>query len=112
MKQKYISYLILFLFINLGVFAQEKKNTVTKSESIEGLQVFPNPSIGKKVFVTTDSNSNIKEIELFDMLGKKVLSTTLYNTNKEINLSNLNAGVYIIQVKENNATATRKLIIK
>ena len=40
---------------------------------------------------------------------QKVLEIVI--TSKEVNISNLTAGVYIIKIKEGEATATRKLII-
>jgi hypothetical protein len=48
-------------------------------------------------------------VEIFNVLGKKVLETVI--TSKEVNVNNLTAGVYIIKIKEGEATATRKLII-
>ena len=53
--------------------------------------------------------STCKKIEIFDVLGKKVFETI--SASKEINVSALTAGVYIIKVKEGEATATRKLIV-
>jgi len=50
------------------------------------------------------------EITIFDVLGKRVLQTIL--NSRELNVSNLSPGVYIIKIKEDDATATRKLIIK
>jgi len=47
---------------------------------------------------------------IFDVLGKKVLQTTM--SSKELNISNLTPGVYIIKINEGDATATRKLIVK
>ena len=51
-----------------------------------------------------------KEITIFDVLGKKVLQTQL--SSRELNVSSLSPGVYIIKINENQATATRKLIIR
>jgi hypothetical protein len=51
-----------------------------------------------------------KEVAIYDVLGKKVLQSTM--TSKELNVSSLSPGVYIIKIKEGEATATRKLIIK
>ena len=44
------------------------------------------------------------------VLGKKVLQTIL--NSKELNVSNLSPGVYIIKISEENVSATRKLIIR
>ena len=112
MKQKYILYILFSLFISVSGIAQEKKNTTTKTDGIEGLQIFPNPVSNGRIYISTDQNSNSREVEIYDMLGKKVYEVTLYGNNKEINISNLNPGIYLIKVKENNTSATRKLVIK
>ena len=44
------------------------------------------------------------------MLGTQVLQTTILG--KELNLSELDKGVYILRVFEYNKVATRKLIVK
>jgi hypothetical protein len=77
--------------------------------SIAGLNIYPNPARNNKVYITSKNNTD-KSILIFDNLGKKVLQTTI-NT-KELNISSLSAGVYTINVKENEATATRKLIVQ
>lgn len=112
MKQKYILYILFSLLTTFSSFAQEKKINSNKREGIEGLQIYPNPVTNGRIFITTDQNSNAKEIEIYDMLGKKVLTTTLNSTTKEINISNLTAGVYMIKISENNSSATRKLVVK
>jgi len=111
MKQKYFFYILLF-FLNLNAFAQDKKGLAPKIDTIEGLQVYPNPVTNGRLYISTDQNLSSKEIDIYDMLGKKVFSVTLVNTNKEINVTNLNSGVYLIKIKENNYSVTRKLIIK
>lgn len=112
MKQKYILYILFSFFISISGIAQEKKNNTTKNDGIEGLQIFPNPVTTGRIYISTDQNSNSREIEIYDMLGKKVYEITLYGNNKEVNISNLNSGIYLIKVKENNTSATRKLVIK
>jgi hypothetical protein len=39
-----------------------------------------------------------------------VLQTSI--SNKELNVTSLSPGVYVVKIKEGEATATRKLIIK
>jgi hypothetical protein len=73
------------------------------------LSFYPNPVNNGRIYITSKSTLD-KEILIFDVLGKKVLQTTL--TTKELNISNLSPGVYIIKIKEGDATATRKLIVK
>ena len=72
------------------------------------LVIYPNPTNSGKIYITSKAALD-KKIEIFDVLGKKVFETT--SASKEINVSSLTAGVYIIKVKEGEATATRKLIV-
>ena len=77
--------------------------------SIEGLSLFSNSVVNGKVYISTKEDLE-KEITIFDVLGKKVLQTQL--SSRELNVSSLSPGVYIIKINENQATATRKLIIR
>ncbi|WP_330442691.1 T9SS type A sorting domain-containing protein [Flavobacterium sp. C4GT6] len=105
----YITLLFFFLFSFAAVAQENKGNLTVQQESIEGLNIYPNPVSSDRVYITSKSSQS-KEVEIFDVLGKKILHTTI--TGKELNISNLTAGVYIIKIKEGEATATRKLIVK
>lgn len=106
----YIATLLVFFF-TLGISAQEVKqqSKLQESASIEGLSLYPNPVSNGKVYITSKNDSD-KQIIIFDVLGKKVLQTTI--SSKELAVSNLSPGVYIIKINEGEATATRKLIVK
>ena len=110
---KYYFYItfILGFFFNLSISAQEVKQQSKLQETtvIESLSLYPNPVSNGKVYITSKNDLD-KEIIIFDVLGKKVLQTTI--SSKELNISNLSPGVYIIKINEGDATATRKLIVK
>lgn len=105
-------YIILF-FLCLGAtsaFSQDGKPLSRVQEStIDGLTFYPNPVSNGKIYISSKSN-NDKQITIFDVLGKKVLQTLL--TTRELSIASLTPGVYIIKIEEDDATATRKLIIR
>jgi len=112
MKKNYFYIItLLVLFFSLSLSAQETKQQqkLQETATIEGLNLYPNPVSNGKVYITSRNDLN-KEIIIFDVLGKKVLQTLI--SSKELNISNLNSGVYIIKINEGGATATRKLIIR
>lgn len=111
MKKKYLYYaLFLFLFCTLGAFAQESRGSIERTqETIEGLNIYPNPVSTGRIFITSKSSLN-KDVEIYDVLGKKILQSSI--SAKELNITSLTPGVYIIKVKEGDASATRKLIVK
>ncbi len=76
---------------------------------IAGLSINPNP-VSKGVFYVNTTANETKNVVVVDLLGKQVLNTT--TSGNEINVSNLNAGVYIVKVTEEGKTATRKLVIQ
>ena len=108
MKQNYLS-ILLFLCLNALSFAQEAKPQPKSSDTIDGLNFYPNPVSNGKIYIVS-KNGEDKEIVIFDVLGKKVFQAVL--TGKELNIGNLSPGVYIIKIKEDDATATRKLIVR
>jgi hypothetical protein len=106
----YITILLVFFF-STSLSAQENKQQPRTQEtaSIEGLSLYPNPVSNGKVYISSKNDSD-KEIIIFDVLGKKVLQTMI--SSRELNVSNLTSGVYIIKINENDASATRKLIVR
>lgn len=112
MKKNYF-YIILLLafFFTDSATAQDSKQQprVQNNTSIEGLNLYPNPVTNGKIYITS-KNELEKEIIIFDVLGKKVLQTII--SSKELNVSNLSPGVYIIKITEEGATSSRKLIVR
>lgn len=77
--------------------------------SISGLSIYPNPVKDGKLFINTTANAE-RNVTVYDILGKQVVNVT--TTSSEVNVSSLNAGVYIVKVTEDGKTATRKLVIQ
>lgn len=113
MKKNYILILLFTLafFTTQFGFSQNYVNSNAIQQNIEGLTIYPNPVTNGKVFVYISTNDNLtKKIAIFDVLGKQIYKTVL--TGKELNISNLGKGIYILKITENNISETRKLVIK
>jgi Secretion system C-terminal sorting domain len=107
-KNYFYSIILFFCLISANSFAQDKPSK-TQDATIDGLNLYPNPVSNGKVFITSKSGQD-KDISIYDVLGKLILQTVL--TSKELNVAALNSGVYIITIKEGEASATRKLIVR
>lgn len=81
----------------------------TNQNAIAGLRVYPNPVTNGTLFIETSANGE-KTVAVFDVLGKKVLSTS--TNDNAVNVGSLNAGVYIVQITEEGKTSSRKLVIR
>jgi len=112
MKKFYILSLLLVSFL---LFAPRSiaQNTVqpafTAEKPIEGLSIYPNPVVGSKVYITSNKN-HTKEVEIYNVLGKKILNARM--TGKELDVSELTPGIYILRIKEGVTQATRKLVVR
>ncbi|MGC1514814.1 MAG: T9SS type A sorting domain-containing protein [Maribacter sp.] len=102
MKQLYLILLLLFISVGYGQSTQG-------SGDIDGFSMYPNPVTTGKVYISTTLNAP-KEILIYDVFGTLLLKTTILG--KELNLTDLDAGVYVLRVFEKNKLATRKLIVK
>ncbi|RTL13186.1 MAG: T9SS type A sorting domain-containing protein [Flavobacteriaceae bacterium] len=77
--------------------------------NINGLTMYPNPLKGNTLFLTSTANAAMS-VQIFDLLGKEVLKSNVMNNT--VNVSGLNAGVYMVKITEEGKTATRKLVIQ
>jgi len=78
-------------------------------DAISGLKVYPNPATGGIVNIASDANA-VKAVVIYDMVGKQVVNTV--TENGTVNVSNLSAGIYIVNITEEGKTATRKLVVR
>lgn len=83
--------------------------TTNSFNAIDGLVMYPNPVSGNNLYFTSANNGEMN-VQIFDILGKEVVKTNV--VNNQVNVSGLNAGVYIVKITEAGKTATRKLIVK
>lgn len=108
-------FYILFFIIGLGMgttsYAQtgSTKQSVSVSDEIPDLSIYPNPVSNGKIYITTQENLT-KNVEIYDVLGKKIISASVFG--KELNISKLTAGIYILKIKEGKKSATRKLVVR
>jgi hypothetical protein len=75
--------------------------------------LFPNPSSGS-VTVATDGTHRIVRIDIMDMNGRTLQSTTPPNggsTTVALNLAGINAGTCFVRIVTHNASLVRRLVI-
>lgn len=112
MKQKYLFTFLLIglLMIAAPATAQDTSRAPQRTEiPIDGLSIYPNPVTGGKVYISTTKNQD-KIIEIYNVLGKSVYKTRI--RGREMDVSTLTPGIYILKIQEGKARATRKLVVK
>ncbi len=73
-------------------------------------KVYPNPT--NNVWNVKTNNTTINSIQVFDMLGKQVLSLNPNSAEAQIDASSLNAGLYFARITSGSSINSIKLIKK
>jgi len=103
-------------------FNAEDVTPTTGLEDVNGnitFGVYPNPSQDGNVTLMYDLKNNASEtntVSVFAVTGAKVYETQITNNSgfytKDLNLSALNSGIYILKLQAGSVTKTQKLVIK
>lgn len=102
---------IIISDIESGLFIIRKSGTLNLNTISEknSFSIFPNPTFGD-VTISAGSNRKIQSIQLFSIVGKKVVEKQNINQEKYVlETSNLSKGVYIARI---NNDITQKIILR
>jgi hypothetical protein len=94
-----------YQFNNRSVFGVYLDVTGIESASNESLALYPNPT---DAFLNLPSTTRIEEVRIFDAQGR-IVKQEVSNTN-QINVSDLEAGLYILQANMNNRLVSTRFI--
>lgn len=78
-------------------------------EQVGNIKLYPNPSnsILNVLVQTTGGNSTI---EVYNILGKKVISQELLSEATKIDVSGWNSGVYLVKISSDNGEETKRFV--
>ena len=75
--------------------------------NIDGFNLYPNPVQGNKVYFKSKGDF---KVQVFSILGKMVLEKQASVNDTEINISNLNSGIYLFKIKIEDVTIVKKIV--
>ena len=94
-------------FLGYGIPNLQK---ALESQAPSEFIIFPNP-VNQNLQIVFPKDTASAILELYNILGKLVMSTTIYETRKSINLDFLSTGIYIAKLQaDNNISSAFKLI--
>lgn len=96
-------------FSNVLVFSTQTASV--GENTIEGFSSYPNP-VNNGMLTVATSNSNEKEVSIYSVLGKRVFTQKFSGATKQLNVSQISSGIYIMKVLDGDKVATKKLVIK
>ena len=98
------------VWYSTGIRTVDVKEGTVKNK----VHIYPNPTSAKTTIQLSGLDQENGKIELFDISGKK-LSTSTYKSNQseaEIDLSAFSKGVYLLKVSNSKSSATMQVIRK
>jgi hypothetical protein len=79
------------------------------AQTAESFQMYPNPVSNDQLIVNTLQNS---EVSIYDLNGRKALELTLIAGSNQIDVSALQAGMYVVVNEVETGRTTQKLIVR
>lgn len=76
-------------------------------EDIDGLKLYPNPT---KDIVNIESTENIDKVEIYNILGRKIMEENINAFNSDINISSLPKDIYFLKIFSAKKVNTRKIV--
>jgi hypothetical protein len=76
-------------------------------------EMYPNPTSSTVQLSLYDANETIKKVNVYDLLGKQIMSVTSEAPIQTLDVSPLTSGMYMIEITtQNNLTSVKRLMKK
>jgi hypothetical protein len=82
-----------------------------KRHAEDKIQLIPNPA-NQRVTIVSPGFSNKAEVEIYNILGTLVFSSSLNSGKCVTDISNFKPGIYLVKVSEGNQSAFERLVVK
>jgi type IX secretion system substrate protein len=78
----------------------------------ESVSVFPNPNVGIFTLNYTGNSDDVKQINVYDIIGNIIISGNFTGNENELNLTAQPKGIYFLEVKSKTNVFNQKIIIQ
>lgn len=84
------------------------KAGISEMENALLMKIYPNPVSER--FTIDNGKEIMKEMRLYDVVGKEVKRYEINDTNTEVNISDLPSGIYLLQVQTESTRITKRIV--
>ena len=88
----------------------------TEKHELDKFVLFPNPNQGNFTIQFNSFNQNMINVDVFEISGKRVYRNSYTNLggkfSQEINLGNLQTGVYIVSISDGQSKTLKRVIVE
>ena len=83
----------------------------SESHDLQDFAIYPNPA-NNILNIQNKDNAIISKVTLTDILGKNIKTSTYNSTEVSMDISNLNSGIYFVEIYSNDVKTTKKIVKK
>jgi len=80
--------------------------------NLADILLFPNPVRDKLTIQIKIDGLGDNKVELYTVLGKKIFSKKFTSNNKELDLTNISSGIYLLRFTSGNRVINRRVVIE
>lgn len=103
----------IFIAVNSSPFAIDNELS-TDDFGLKDFKLYPNPNKGNFKIEFTSATSNDIEIAIYDIGGRQIFDKAYQNTgvfSQNLQLANVQSGVYLVNINDGDQKEIRKIII-
>jgi endonuclease I len=95
-----------------GPAAEDRWGLIGTEEFIaENISVYPNPT-SEILWVKDDTSFSVENYSVYDISGRRILFNTFSTSEKKVDVSNLNSGVYLLELVSSERRITKKIVVQ
>lgn len=83
----------------------------TNTFSGDSFKLYPNPA-STEIFIQTNNNQQVKEVEVFNSVGKQIFIQPFESIDSKLQIAHLNSGMYFINITMQDGTMHSTKFIK
>lgn len=77
----------------------------------ESIAIYPNPT-SDIIWVGNSTSFDVEEYTIYDLSGRKVMNNLFNTSQKKVDVSNLDNGVYLLELLSSGKRVTKKIIVQ
>lgn len=95
-----------------GPPAEDRWNMVGVGEfTSESVSIFPNPA-HEVLWVTTSTSYPVESYTIYDISGRAVIHNNFDSSQKQIDVSKLDTGIYLLELQSHNQKVVKRIVVQ
>jgi hypothetical protein len=95
-----------------GPIAEDRWGLINVEDFIaENISVYPNPT-NEMVWVSSNTSFPVDSYSIYDISGRKVMQNAFNASEKKVDVSSLDSGIYLLELISSEKRITKKIVVQ